>query len=241
MKILILGGTAEARDLANRLVALGCDVTTSLAGRTREPILPEGAVRSGGFGGAAGLARYLTDHDFQRLVDATHPYAGQISHNAVAAAKAAGVPLVRYLRPPWQAPAGAEWLQADTPEAAADIPPAGSVVLLTTGHTANQAFFARHDCQLVLRMIEPPAEPVPAHAQLLLARPPYALDSELALMQAHRVTHLVSKNSGGGQTAAKLDAAKLLNIQVIILARPTYAPALEVTSIEKAISALELE
>src|SRR6218665_1222015 len=133
MKILILGGTADARQLANRLVAMGHDVTTSLAGRTQEPRLPEGGLRMGKFGGIPGLAAYLRAAGMQRLVDATHPYAGLISINAVAAAKAAGIPLVRYMRPAWEQPLGADWVTVETMAEAAAALPANADVLLTTG------------------------------------------------------------------------------------------------------------
>ena len=124
MNILILGGTGEARDLATRLVALSHRVTTSLAGRTREPILPAGELRVGKFGGVPGLVGYLRAMRFDRLVDATHPYAGLISINAVAAAQQTGIPLVRYMRPEWAEPEGAAWTHVRTLDDAAEaLPP----------------------------------------------------------------------------------------------------------------------
>lgn len=240
MKILILGGTAEARELANRLVAMGHDVTTSLAGRTQDPVLPEGGLRMGRFGGIPGLAAYLRAAGIQRLVDATHPYAGLISINAVAAAKAAGIPLVRYMRPAWPQPLGANWITVETvAEAVAALPP-NADVLLTTGHTGLEHFLERDDCQFVVRTIETPDIEMPRHASLLQRRPPYSVTDEMALMEREEITHLVTKNSGGGQTAAKLEAAQRLGVKVIMIARPVYGPAMEVATIEAAMEALGL-
>ena len=240
MKILILGGTGEARELANRLVAMGHEVTTSLAGRTQDPKLPEGGLRMGKFGGIPGLAAYLKVAGIDRLVDATHPYAGLISINAVAAAQQARVPLVRYMRPAWEQQIGADWVTVETvAEAAAALPP-NADVLLTTGHTGLSHFLERDDCQFVVRTIEAPAVDLPRHASLLQTRPPYSVSDEMALMKREGITHLVTKNSGGGQTAAKLEAARQLGVKVIMIARPVYGPANEVASVEAAIAALGL-
>lgn len=241
MKILILGGTAEARQLANRLVALGHDVITSLAGRTQDPILPEGGIRMGPFGGIPGLCAYLRAAKVDRLVDATHPYAGLISINAVAAAKATGVRLIRYMRPEWEPQPGQSWTHVSSVQEAADALPAGANVLLTTGHTGLETFLERSDCRIHVRVIQTPDMDLPRHAELILSRPPYDLDGEKALLRRHGITHLVSKNSGGAQTEAKLEAARQMGVEVIMIARPTYGPALEVASVEEALEALELE
>ena len=240
MKILILGGTAEARELANRLVAQGHDVTSSLAGRTQDPILPQGGLRMGKFGGIPGLAAYLRVAGIDTLVDATHPYAGQISINAVAAAQAVNVPLIRYMRAPWEQQMGDDWVTVETAsEAAAALPP-NADVLLTTGHTGLEHFLNRDDCQFVVRTIEAPAVDLPRHASLLQTRPPYGLIDEMALMEREGITHLVTKNSGGKQTAPKLEAARRLGVKVIMIARPVYGPANEVASVDDAIAALGL-
>ncbi|KKB85625.1 hypothetical protein VW29_06535 [Devosia limi DSM 17137] len=240
MKILILGGTAEARQLADRLVDAGHEVITSLAGRTSGPMLPAGSVRIGSFGGIAGLVAYLHIAGIERLVDATHPYAEQMSANAVAAAQSSGVPLVRYMRPAWVQPMDAHWQIVGTPAEAAASLPANAVALLTTGHAGLDIFLARDDCHFVVRVIEPPEFEVPRHARLLLSRPPYSLNDEMALMEREGITHLVTKNSGGGQTAAKLEAAQRLGVTVVMIARPSYGPAREVADIDAAIAALEV-
>ncbi|MEO8884339.1 MAG: cobalt-precorrin-6A reductase [Devosia sp.] len=238
MRILILGGTGEARELAGRLVALGHDVTTSLAGRTSAPMLPAGDLRVGKFGGIAGLVGYLQARGFDRLVDATHPYAGLISINAVAASERTKIPLIRFMRPAW--PDGAGWLNVPGLEAAAKALPSGATVLITTGHEGLANLLSRDDCTLVIRLIEPPEMVLPRYARLILGRPPYSVAGEKALFQREAITHLVSKNSGGGQTAAKLEAAQALGVGVIMIARPVYGPAIEVATIDDAVAALHL-
>lgn len=238
MKILILGGTGEARELAGRLVALGHSVTTSFAGRTREPTLPEGDVRVGKFGGIPGLVGYLRAAGIERLIDATHPYAGLISVNAVAASKQTGIPLVRFMRPAWSEPAGANWQHVRDLAAAADALPSGAKALVSTGHEGLDAFLARDDCRLIVRLIEAPEVAMPRHAQLILQRPPYSLDDERKLFRQEAITHLVTKNSGGEATAAKLVAAREGVARVIMVERPAYGPAVEVGSVEEAVRAV---
>ena len=239
MKILILGGTSEARELAERLVARGHQVTTSLAGRTRMPHLPAGTLRVGRFGGAAGLAAYLRSERFEHIIDATHPYAGTISANAASAADESGIPLIRLQRPAWDEPEGAGWVHVATLADAAAALPRGAIVLVTTGHEGLEAMLARTDCRLLVRLIEPPGAPLPGHARLILDRPPYAPEAELALLRTEGVTHLVTKNSGGTQTAAKLQAAREAGVQVIMLERPDTGAAHEVSSVDAAIAALD--
>lgn len=241
MRILILGGTAEARELAERLIGLGHEPITSLAGRTQDPVKPPGALRVGKFGGIPGLVGYLKAHAIDRLVDATHPYAGLISINAVGASHAAGVPMVRCMRPAWVEPPGAGWLHVSDLAAGARALPTGAQVLVTTGHEGLEALLRRDDCDFVVRLIERPDAPLPRHAKLLLSRPPYTFASETALMQTEDITHLVTKNSGGWQTHAKLEAAQALRVTVIMVARPSYPPAREVGTIDEAISALHLD
>lgn len=237
MRILILGGTGEARELAGRLVEAGHFVMTSLAGRTTQPHLPKGELRVGKFGGIPGLVGYLKMLRFDRLVDATHPYAGLISINAVAASQQTGIPLVRYMRPAWIEPAGAGWQHVASLEAAAVALPSGATVLVTTGHEGLAPLLERDDCRFVVRLIEPPAAPLPGHAKLILGRPPYSLEGERALFVREAITHLVTKNSGGAQTEAKLAAARATGAAVIMVARPAYGPAVEVGSVEDAVAA----
>ena len=240
MKILILGGTGEARELAGRLVALG-HAGHHVAGRADERADAAWRAISGlaNSAASAGLVGYLQARGFDLLVDATHPYAGLISINAVAASERTKIPLVRFMRPAW--PEDADWLNVTDLEAAAKALPSGATAMITTGHEGLSTFLARDDCTLVIRLIEPPEMILPRHARLILGRPPYSVAGEKALMQREAITHLVSKNSGGAQTAAKLEAAKALGVDVIMIARPVHGPAIEVATIEDAIAALKLE
>lgn len=238
MRILILGGTGEARELAGRLVALGHEVITSLAGRTQQPALPAGDLRVGKFGGVPGLVGYLKAARIERLVDATHPYAGLISINAVAASQQSGVPLVRFMRPAWIEPGGAEWQHAASIAEAAAALPSGATVLVTTGHEGLAELLARDDCSLIVRLIEAPEFPLPRHARLILARPPHRLEDERTLFRQEGITHLVTKNAGGEATAAKLVAAREAGAEVVMIARPVYGPAREVGTVDEAVAAV---
>jgi precorrin-6A/cobalt-precorrin-6A reductase len=144
------------------------------------------------------------------------------------------VPLLRLMRTPWAEPEGANWLHAEDIAAAARVLPTGSKALLTTGHAGLEEFLKRDDCEFVERLIDAPELTLPRHARLLRDRPPYGLDGEMDLMRREAMTHLVSKNSGGAQTAAKLEAARTLGVTVVMIARPVYGPAVEVGSVEEA-------
>jgi precorrin-6A/cobalt-precorrin-6A reductase len=241
MRILILGGTEEARQLADALVDRGHDVTLSYAGRTTEPIPPKSHVRVGGFGGAKGLSDFVLANGIERLVDATHPHSVQIAGNAVEAARITGVPLVRLSRPEWPEPQYAFWHHVQSVEEAAAGLPAGARVLLTVGHRGLDTFLTRSDCSFLVRSIEPPERPLPGHAHSLLQRPPFFVGAETELMRSRGITHLVTKNSGGVQTEAKLRAAQELRVAVVMIARPQLPPAKEVPTVGRAIAALRLE
>lgn len=221
MRILILGGTGEARELAAALVAAGTDVLSSLAGRVRDPRLPAGPVRIGGFGGADGLAAFLIAEDITALVDATHPFASGITANAARAATQARVPLLVLRRPEWDADPA--WRAvADIHAAAAavrDWP--GDEVFLTTGRRDLAAFAGDDAHSFLVRTVDPPDGPVPARMTLVMDRGPYTVEGETALMREHGVGLLVTKNSGGPMTAAKLQAARELGVQVVIVQRPS--------------------
>ncbi len=240
MKILILGGTEEARQLAAQLVKMGHDVTTSLAGRTGDPLLPAGQVRVGGFGGGDGLGNYIMTERFDRLVDATHPYAAEIKVNAVRAAELAGLRLVRLTRPAWSEPQYAFWKHFASAEDAAAALPKGARALLTVGHTRLDAYLRRTDCSFVIRSIEAPEKELPVNATSIVARPPFFFNGELQLMQEQGISHLVCKNSGGAQTEAKLQAALRLRLPVFMIARPELPPAYDVPTVGRAIAALKL-
>jgi precorrin-6A/cobalt-precorrin-6A reductase len=224
-RILILGGTQEGYALAERLADVaGLEIISSLAGRTQSPRRPKGQMRSGGFGGAEGLARYLRSEKIAYLVNATHPFADQISANAAAAADAAGVPLLRLLRPGWTAQAEDRWIMAgDMAEAAELCRREGGRIFLTTGSGDLDAFAEIRNAHFVVRVVDAP-EIMPLHDYTTItARGPFSLADELALMSEHHVNLLVTKNSGGGATYAKLDAARKLRLPVIMVERPAIA------------------
>lgn len=219
-KILILGGTAEARTLAKELTDEGHSVTTSLAGRTVDPILPVGTVRIGGFGGVEGLATFLREEGFDRMIDATHPFARRISENAIQAATIAGVPLEQRLRPRWQKQPGDRWKSVHSLAAAAGALPTGATVFLALGRQYLDAFADRSDCRFVIRMVDPPQAPLAfSHHTLVLGKPASAPEREADLLTTHAITHLVCRNSGGPAGYAKIIAARRLDLQVIMIER----------------------
>jgi len=224
VRILILGGTGEARELAAELVAAGVDVLSSLAGRVREPRLPDGPVRVGGFGGAEGLAAFLRAEGITGVVDATHPFAGTITANAARAAAQAGVPLLVLRRPEWEA--APSWHTVADIRAAAQAVRAwpGESVFLTTGRRDLDVFAADDRHRFLVRTVDPPDGPVPPRTTLVLERGPYTVEGESALMRDHGVGLLVTKNSGGPMTGAKLRAAQDLGVQVLLVQRPPLPP-----------------
>ena len=220
MRILILGGTGEARALAGELVAAGVDVLSSLAGRVREPRLPDGPVRVGGFGGVEGLAAFLRAERITGVIDATHPFAGQITAHAAQATARAGVPLLVLRRPEWAAAPSWDPVPDIRGAAAAVRAWPGESVFLTTGRRDLDVFAADDRHRFLVRTVDPPEGPVPPRMTLLLDRGPYTVEGESALMRGHGVGLLVTKNSGGPMTEAKLLAARDLGVRVVMVERP---------------------
>jgi precorrin-6A/cobalt-precorrin-6A reductase len=218
-RVLVLGGTGEARRLATALVADGVDVLSSLAGRVADPRLPPGEVRIGGFGGAAGLAEWLRANPAAAVVDATHPFATAMTAAAVSAAGATGVPLLRLQRPGWSARPGDDWRWVDSPAGAAEAVQGFGCVFLTTGRQGLAAFSGL-TARCLIRSVDPPEPPLPARTTTVLARGPFSLDDELALLREHAVDVVVTKDSGGSMTAAKLTAARELGLPVVLVRRP---------------------
>ncbi|MFI7705767.1 cobalt-precorrin-6A reductase [Nonomuraea sp. NPDC049480] len=224
-RVLILGGTAEARALAAELIAdPGVHVVSSLAGRVSKPRLPVGEVRQGGFGGAAGLEAFLAGEKIDAMVDATHPFAARMTASAAEAAARSGVPLLVLRRPGWQEGPGDSWQRvASLHEAAARLR-APMRVFLTTGRRSLPVFTGLPGVWLLARSVDPPEPPVPDDVHVLLDRGPYTVDGELALIREHRLDVLVTKDSGGRLTAAKLVAARELGLPVIMVNRPPLPP-----------------
>lgn len=234
---LVLGGTAEARQLATGLHAGGAPVTSSLAGRVRQPRLPVGEVRVGGFGGPEGLARWLREREAVAVIDATHPFAEGIALTAAQGCELAGTPLLRLERPGWRAGPGDRWRWVDDlPQAAAMVGQLGSRVLLTTGRQGLAAFAAVEDAWFLVRCVDPPDPPLPPRYELLLDRGPYTLAGELALIDSHRIDLVVTKDSGGEHTAAKLRAAHRRGLPVIVVRRPPRPDVPSVGTVPEALA-----
>ncbi|WP_136620203.1 MULTISPECIES: cobalt-precorrin-6A reductase [Mesorhizobium] len=233
-RILILGGTTEARQLAGKLAARA-SVTLSLAGRTESPVAQGVPVRTGGFGGADGLAAYLRKEHIDLLIDATHPYAAQISANAAQAARVAGVPILALRRPGWEPVEGDRWTLVDTSgDAAQALGRAPRRVFLALGRQEVAAFEAAPQHHYLIRSVDPvePKLAVP-DAVYLLARGPFHEAEERALLEKHRIDVVVSKNSGGAATYGKIAAARVLGIEVVMVRRPALPDVASAETVEQ--------
>ena len=238
MRILLLGGTGEARALAGRLHPHH-DIISSLAGRVPDPALPVGPVRIGGFGGIDGLREWLRDNDIDAVIDATHPFAATMTAHAAQACADLGLPYLVLSRPAWD-PAGAVQVASDT-EAAQVVARQGfSRVFLTTGRS-GVAPFCGSDAWFLIRVVTPPdPDTLPARHEVLLSRGPYGYDDEYALLRDNRIDVLVTKNSGGALTEAKLAAAADLGVDVVMIERPPLPLGVQtVTSVDAAVEWLQ--
>jgi precorrin-6A/cobalt-precorrin-6A reductase len=242
LKLLILGGSGEAADLARALEGdARYDVTLSLAGRTSQPVALPGRLLTGGFGGAEGLARVLDEERFDLLVDATHPFAVQMKANAIEAARAANVPLLAIRRPPWVQREGDRWIMVESIEAAAAaIGEEPKRVFLTTGRMELAPFRRAPQHLYIVRSVEAPSpKELPPRVELIAARGPFNLADELALLESRAVDVIVTKNSGGAGAAAKLEAARALSLPVIMVKRPRLPEAPSVETVADALAWLE--
>ncbi len=230
--ILILGGTGEARELASQLVERSMSVVSSLAGRVSDPRLPVGEVRVGGFGGVEGLVEWLWVNDIHAVVDATHPFARQITSHAFEACSLLDLPFLVLRRPGFEPRDGWHWVDS-VAEAAVNLP--GSRVFLTTGRQ-DLASFEGCSQWFLARMVEPPAPPMPSRIEVLLSRGPFTVDGELELMRSREIDVLVTKDSGGEMTSAKLEAARQLDLPVVIVRRPPLPPASTVSTVDAAVA-----
>jgi len=242
MGILILGGTAEARALAQALAGRGeYEAVVSLAGRTAEPLPQAAPVRSGGFGGAEGLASYLRDENIDVLIDATHPFAAAISANAVKAAESANVELVALRRPAWEKVAGDNWIEVESVEQA----------VKTLGETRKRAFLAlgRNELQpfasapqhfYLVRSVDPVDPPLAVpDAVYIAARGPFSEEEDRDLLRRHKIELIVAKNSGGEAAYSKIAAARALGLPVVMLKRPALPDAASVTTVEEVLAWLD--
>ncbi|ADY65714.1 cobalt-precorrin-6A reductase [Agrobacterium tumefaciens] len=221
--ILILGGTADARILAGKLaVDSGYRILLSMAGRTLSPVEQPVPMRSGGFGGAAGLADFIRTGNFDILVDATHPYAARISANAVEAARLAKVPLVALSRPAWDRQPDDKWQRVDTVEQAViALGDEGKRVFLALGRQELLPFEAAPQHSYLIRSVDPVEPPLKVpDARYITARGPFALDEEIRMLEENRIGTVVSKNSGGNASYGKIEAARRLGLPVVMIERP---------------------
>ena len=232
MRILLLGGTTEAGDLARALALGGHDAIYSYAGRTQSPAAQPLPQRVGGFGGITGLADWIRHEGISHVIDATHPFANEISGNAVAACAQTRVPLLALERPPWVAGPGDRWTDvADVDAAVAALPDTKARVFLAIGRQSLAPFAAKPQHSYLLRLIDEPGEiPLP-HAIITLSRGPFSEPADRRLLQDHAITHVVAKNSGGSAAEAKLAAARSLGLPVIMIARPPMPPRASVTTV----------
>ena len=231
MKILVLAGTAEARELCAALQEGDFDVEASLAGATRKPMPLDVPTRVGGFGGVAGLQTYIDDNGIDVLIDATHPFAHRMTANA-RAVRAKHHAILQ--RPAWQASPGDIWTEIDAPEAAARFVKDGQRVFLATGRQTIDAFACLNHAYVYARIIDQPSEPYPFLGEYLQGRPPFSVEDEMALFRRLKIDCLIVKNAGGPNSVSKLEAARRLGIPVLMLQRPALPDAKVVTSVSEA-------
>ena len=238
-RLLILGGTGEARALADALADRpDLEVTTSLAGRTVEPRRPRGNIRVGGFGGVKGLVEYIETSGVDMVIDATHPYATAISTHAIDACRVAARPLLRFERPAWQPQKGDRWIVVDSLAAAAKAAPEiGHRAFLTIGVKELAAFAEVEEIWFLVRLVEQPRDTLPLrNFELILGRGPFALGGERELMGRHQIDLVIAKNSGGEATYGKIAAARDLGLPVLLLRRPSLPPAETAASMATALA-----
>ncbi len=243
-RLLILGGTAEAAELARLADAAltgRAEVVSSLAGRTEPPPELAGRVRVGPFGGVAGLVAYLEEAGIDWLIDASHPFADTISAHAHAAALAAGVPRLMLVRPPWRMPPGLRWVEVDDMATAAEVLPRFSRrALLSVGAGGVGAFSEVEGVWLLVRLLAPPEDSLAlADYEVVVGRPPFAVEDERALFAEHRIDTIVSRHSGGASGEAKIIAAREAGVRVLLIARPPPEPGEAVATAEQALAWVE--
>ena len=238
-RILLLGGSSEASRLAAALASRGVDGVFSYAGRTRHPIPQPLAMRVGGFGGIDGLIDYLGRNAITHVVDATHPFAAGMSRNAIAAAGALGLPLLALERPPWRAIGGDRWIAAaDVDAAVRDLPANPSRIFLAIGRQNIAAFAARPEHHYLLRLVDQPDPDVPlplGSYEFVVSRGPFTVVDDTALLKERRIDWVVSKNAGGSEAGAKIEAARNLGLPVSMIARPSIPDRPTVATVDEAL------
>jgi precorrin-6A/cobalt-precorrin-6A reductase len=232
MRALILGGTADASLLATEVARAGFDAIYSYGGRTRAPADQPLPTRIGGFGGVSGLSDYIRRESITHVIDATHPFAAEMSRNAVEACADTSTPLIALERSPWTRASGDHWIEIpDVNAAVAALPEAPATVFLAIGRQHIAPFASRPRHAYTLRFVDPPEAPLPFTADVIVSRGPFTLDGELEMMRGRGITWIVARNSGGDGARAKIDAARMLGLPVIMIARPRLPERLRVESV----------
>lgn len=232
MRALILGGIADASLLATEIARAGIDAVYSYGGRTRAPADQPLPTRIGGFGGVGGLADYIRREGITHVIDATHPFAAQMSRNAVEACAQTGTPLIALERAPWTRAPDDKWIEAgDVAVAAAALPEAPARVFLGIGRQHIAPFAARPQHAYTLRFVDPPEAPLPFAADVIVSRGPFTLDGELEMLRSRGIAWIVARNSGGDGARAKVDAARILDLPVIMISRPNLPKRLRVETV----------
>lgn len=221
-RVLLLGGTTEASLMARALAEARVEAIFSYAGRTQRPLSHPLPLRIGGFGGVTGLAAYMRENAITHLIDATHPFAAQMSRNAIAACAETGVKLLALERPAWAPGPEDNWRELPSLEAAAAaLPETPQRIFLAIGKQNLATFATRPEHFYLLRLVDAPAAPLPLpNAEFVLGRGPFTLENDIALLRQHRISLIIAKNAGGEGARAKLDAARALRLPVLMISRP---------------------
>ncbi|WP_027531230.1 cobalt-precorrin-6A reductase [Bradyrhizobium sp. WSM3983] len=240
MRALILGGITDASLLAAEIARAGIDAVYSYGGRTRAPADQPLPTRIGGFGGVSGLADYVRREGITHVIDATHPFAAEMSRNAVEACAETGTPLVALERAPWTRGPGDNWIEVgDVNAAGAALPEAPTSVFLGIGRQHIAPFATRPQHTYTLRFVDPPEAPLPFAADVIVSRGPFTLDGELEMMRRRGIAWIVARNSGGDGARAKIDAARMLGLPVIMISRPRLPERLRVESVTEVMQWLD--
>ena len=238
MRALILGGTSDANQLADAIARAGIDAVYSYAGRTERPVVPSLPIRIGGFGGVSGLTEFIAREGITHVIDATHPFAAEMSRHAVEASAALNIPLIALERAPWTRSAGDRWIEVENIETAVDaLPEARACVFLAIGRQHLAPFAAKPQHAYTLRFVDPPdsALPLPA-TDIIVSRGPFTVAGDLDLMRTRNIAWVVARNSGGVGTRAKIDAARALGLPVVMIARPALPERRRVESVEEVLA-----
>jgi precorrin-6A/cobalt-precorrin-6A reductase len=237
-RALILGGTSDANQLADAIARAGIDAVYSYAGRTQRPIGQLLPIRTGGFGGVTGLIAFIRAERITHVIDATHPFAAEMSRHAVVACAALELPLIALQRAPWTRVAGDRWTEVENINAAVDaLPDAPTRVFLAIGRQHLAPFAAKPQHAYTLRIVDPPEAPLPLpDSHVIVSRGPFTVESDLELMRIRNIAWVVARNSGGAGARAKIDGARALDLPVIMIARPALPERPRVESVDEVLA-----